>query len=90
MKFVIKCYNSRDVDGQRVVVRTVNSLEHQFSSPFTPPQNGMVERKTKNLCDMARTMLDEHRTSRRFWAEEVNTACYVSNMIILQVLKKKT
>jgi hypothetical protein len=35
-------------------------------------------------------MLDEHRTSRRFWAEEVNTACYVSNMIILQVLKKKT
>jgi hypothetical protein len=39
---------------------------------------------------MARMMLDEHRTSRRFWAEEVNTACYVSNRIYLRVHKKKT
>jgi transposase InsO family protein len=24
-------------------------LEHQFSSPYTPPQNGMVERKNRTL-----------------------------------------
>jgi hypothetical protein len=42
------------------------------------------------LCEMARMMLDEHRTPRRFWAETVNTACYVSNMIYLRVHKKKT
>jgi hypothetical protein len=35
-------------------------------------------------------MLDEHRTPRRFWAEAVNTACYVLNMIYLRVHKKKT
>jgi hypothetical protein len=35
-------------------------------SPYTPPQNGDVERKYKTLCEMARTMLDEHRTPRRF------------------------
>jgi hypothetical protein len=35
-------------------------------------------------------MLDEHRTSRRFWAKAVNTACYVSNRIYLRVNKKKT
>jgi hypothetical protein len=35
-------------------------------------------------------MLDEHRTLRRFWAEAVNTACYVSNRIYLRVHKKKT
>jgi hypothetical protein len=34
-------------------------------------------------------MLDEHRTLRRFWAEAVNTACYVSNRY-LRVPKKKT
>jgi transposase InsO family protein len=56
-------------------------LEHQFSSLYTPSQNGVVERKNKNLCEMARTMLDEHRTPRRFWAEAVNTVCYVSNRI---------
>jgi hypothetical protein len=39
---------------------------------------------------MAQTMLDEHRTPRRFWAEAVNTACYVSNRIYLKVHKKKT
>jgi transposase InsO family protein len=33
-------------------------LEHQFSSPYTPPQNGVVERKSRTLCEMARTMLD--------------------------------
>jgi hypothetical protein len=27
----------------------------------------VVERKNRTLCEMARTMLDEHRTLRRFW-----------------------
>jgi hypothetical protein len=65
-------------------------LEHQFSSPYAPPQNGVVERKNRTLCEMARTMLDKHRTPRRFWAEAVNTACFVSNRIYLRVHKKKT
>jgi hypothetical protein len=39
---------------------------------------------------MAWTMLDEHRTPRMFWAEAVNTACYVSNRIYLRVHKKKS
>jgi transposase InsO family protein len=41
-------------------------LKHKFSSPYTPPHNGAVERKNRTLCEMARTMLDEHRTPRRF------------------------
>jgi transposase InsO family protein len=65
-------------------------LEHQFSSLYTSPQNGVVERKNRTLCEIARTMLDEHRTPRRFWVEAVNTACYVSNRIYLRVHKKKT
>jgi transposase InsO family protein len=51
-------------------------LEHQFSSPYTPPQNNMVERKNRTLCEIARTMLDGTRTLRWFWAEAVNTASY--------------
>jgi transposase InsO family protein len=41
-------------------------LEHQFSSPYVAYQNGVVERKTHSLCEMAQTMLDEHRTLRRY------------------------
>jgi len=58
-------------------------LEHQYSSPYVPPQNGVVERKNRTLVEMARTMLDEHRTPRRYWAEAVNSACYVANRIFL-------
>jgi hypothetical protein len=29
-------------------------------------------------------MIDEHRTSRRFWADAISTACYISNWIFLR------
>jgi transposase InsO family protein len=65
-------------------------LEHRFSSPYMPSQNVVVERKNRTLCEMAWTMLDEHMTLRRFWAEAVNTACYVLNRSYLMVHKKRT
>jgi hypothetical protein len=33
---------------------------------------------------MPRTMLDEHRTPRHFWADAISAACYISNRIFLQ------
>ncbi|WVZ89841.1 hypothetical protein U9M48_036195 [Paspalum notatum var. saurae] len=65
-------------------------LEHQFSSPYVPQQNGVVERKNRTLVEMARTMLDEHMTPRKFWAEAINTVCYVSNRIFLRAVLNKT
>jgi transposase InsO family protein len=65
-------------------------LEHQFSSLYLPQQNGIVERKNQTLVDMARTMLDEHRTPRHFWVEAINTACHVSNHIFLWAFLNKT
>jgi transposase InsO family protein len=50
-------------------------IKHEFSSPYTPQQNGVVERKNRTLLYMARTMLDEYKTLDRFWAEAINTAC---------------
>jgi hypothetical protein len=32
---------------------------------------------------MARTMLNEHRTPQCFWADAINTACYISNQFFL-------
>jgi hypothetical protein len=43
-----------------------------------------MERKNHTLIEMARTMLDKHRTPRRFWANAIGTACYVSNRIFLR------
>jgi hypothetical protein len=65
-------------------------IKHEFSSPYTPQQNGVVERKNRTLLDMARTMLDEYKTTDRFWAEAVNTACYAINRLYLPRILKKT
>jgi transposase InsO family protein len=65
-------------------------IKHEFSAPYTPQQNGVVERKNMTLIDMARTMLEEYKTSERFWSEAVNTACHAINRLYLHRLLKKT
>jgi transposase InsO family protein len=42
-------------------------IKHEFSVPYTPQQNGVVERKNRTLIEAARTMLDEHKTPDNFW-----------------------
>jgi transposase InsO family protein len=58
-------------------------IKHELSSPYTPLQNGAMERKNRTLLDMTRTMLDEYKTPDRFWAEAINTACYSINRLYL-------
>jgi transposase InsO family protein len=65
-------------------------IKHEFSAPYAPQQNGVAERKNRTLIEMARTMLDEYRTSDRFWAEAVNTACHAINRLYLHRILKKT
>ena len=36
-------------------------IKHEFSTPYTPQQNGVVERRNRTLIDMARTMLVEYK-----------------------------
>jgi hypothetical protein len=72
---VIMARNSKTLDLKPFATTWVL---YQFSSLYTPPQNGVVERKNKTLCEMAQTMLNELGW---FWAEAVNTVCYVSNRI---------
>jgi transposase InsO family protein len=65
-------------------------IKHKFSSPYTPQQNGVGDRKNRNLLDMARTMLGEYKTPDQFWAEAINTACYSINQLYLHRILKKT
>jgi transposase InsO family protein len=65
-------------------------IKHEFFAPYTPHQNGVVERKNRSLIDMARTMLGEYKTPEQFWSEAVNTACHAINWLYLHRLLKKT
>nr|GEY75791.1 hypothetical protein [Tanacetum cinerariifolium] len=53
--------------------------EREFSIPRTPQQNEIAERKNRTLIEAARTMLADSLLPIPFWAEAVNTACYVQN-----------
>jgi hypothetical protein len=57
---------------------------------LTHIKNSVVERKNRTLLDMARTMLDEYKTSYRFWEEAIDTACYSINRLYLHQIHKKT
>jgi transposase InsO family protein len=63
-----------------------HGIDQQFSAPRVPQQNGVVERKNRTLVEMTRTMLDEHSTPRRFWADAMSTTCYISNRIFLRLI----
>ena len=67
-----------------------NGIVHNFSCPRTPQQNGVVERKNRTLQEMARTMINETNMAKHFWAEAVNTACYIQNRISIRPILEKT
>ena len=65
-------------------------IKHEFSTKYTPEQNGLVERKNRTLIDMARSMLSEYNVSDSFWAETINMACHVSNRLYCHRFHNKT
>jgi transposase InsO family protein len=65
-------------------------IKHEFSSPYTPQQNSVVESKNRTLLDMARTMLVEYKTPDRFWVEAISTAWYSINRLYIHRILKKT
>ncbi|GJT52887.1 retrovirus-related pol polyprotein from transposon TNT 1-94 [Tanacetum coccineum] len=65
-------------------------IEHQTSTPRTPEQNGVVERRNRTLVEAARTMLSASKLPLSFWAEAVATACYTQNRSIIISTHGKT
>jgi transposase InsO family protein len=49
-----------------------HGIDQLFSAPRVPQQKGVMERKNRTLVEMARTMIDEHMTPRRFWVNALN------------------
>jgi transposase InsO family protein len=63
-------------------------IKHEFLAPYTPQQNGVAKRKNHALIKMARTMLDEYKTSDQFWAQAINMVCHATNRLCLHKLLK--
>nr|GEV54396.1 hypothetical protein [Tanacetum cinerariifolium] len=65
-------------------------IKHQTSTPRTPEQNGVVERRNRTLVEAARTMLSASKVPLFFWAEAIVTVCYTQNIAIIIPTHKKT
>nr|GEV33593.1 hypothetical protein [Tanacetum cinerariifolium] len=70
--------------------REMKGIKREFSVARTPQQNGIAERKNRTLIEAARTMLEDSLLSIPFWAEAVNTACYVQNRLLVTKPHNKT
>nr|GEW46022.1 hypothetical protein [Tanacetum cinerariifolium] len=63
-------------------------IKREFSVARTPQQNGVAQRKNRTI--IAGTMLADSLLLIPFWAEAVNTACYVQNRVLVTKPHNKT
>nr|GEX04812.1 retrovirus-related Pol polyprotein from transposon TNT 1-94 [Tanacetum cinerariifolium] len=72
------------------VSQMMKGIKREFSVARTPQQNRVAERKNRTLIKDARTMLADSLLPIPFWAEAVNTACYVQNRVLVTKPHNKT
>ncbi|MBW0579140.1 hypothetical protein O181_118855 [Austropuccinia psidii MF-1] len=56
-------------------------FKHVFAPPETPQQNGFSERENRTILEKACCMLGASNIPRSYWAEAVNTATILSNIL---------
>nr|GEU84892.1 retrovirus-related Pol polyprotein from transposon TNT 1-94 [Tanacetum cinerariifolium] len=68
----------------------MKGIKREFSVARTPQHNRITKRKNKTLIEAARTMLANSLLPILFWAEAVNTSCYVQNRVLVTKPNNKT
>lgn len=67
-----------------------NGIQHTFSTPWTPLQNRVVERKKLSLKELVRIMLNETNLPKYFWKNVVRIICHVMNHVLMKLILKMT
>nr|GEW60671.1 hypothetical protein [Tanacetum cinerariifolium] len=67
----------------------MKGIKREFSVPRTPQQND-IAKKNRTLIEATRTMLAYSLLPIPFWAETINTACYVQNRVLVTKPHNKT
>lgn len=56
-----------------------SGILHQKTNPYTPEQNGMIERMNRTIVEKSRCLLFDANLKKELWAEAVNTSVYLYN-----------
>ena len=67
-----------------------DGIHHECTMPYTPQQNGVVERKNTTFMEMARCMLKSKNLPNIFWLDAMMCANYVPNKTPTKALKTIT
>lgn len=65
-------------------------IAQEFSAPFTPQQNGYIERDNRTVMEAARSMLYNKSLPEKFWGEATRTAVYTINRTVNERNNKVT
>ena len=65
-----------------------NKIKHEFSSPYSPHQNGTAERAWRTIFDMARCLLIESQVPKYLWTYAAMTAAHTRNRCFNKRLNK--
>jgi hypothetical protein len=65
-------------------------VTRHFSTPYTPQQNGVVERRNQTVVAMAQALLKQRRMPAEFCGEVVVTTVYLQNRLPTKSLANRT
>ena len=65
-------------------------IQCHYSAPYTPQQNGVMERRNQTMVAMARALLKQRGLPARFWGEAVVTAVHLLNRALTKALQGMT
>ena len=65
-------------------------IRRQLTAPYTPSQNGVVERANRTIVEAARTTLQASGLPKSFWAEAAAHAIFVRNRLPTKAVRLVT
>lgn len=69
---------------------TTRDIVHQCSCTNTPQQNEIVERKNKQLLEVAWALSFQTKVPKCLWGDAISTATYLINRLPTRILEFKT
>lgn len=66
-----------------------SGITRHLTAPYSPQQNGVVERRNKTLLEMTRSILKHMNVPNYLWGEAIRHATYIINRVSTRVLKSQ-
>ena len=76
--------------GVFTVYCTEQGIKRNTTAPYTPQQNGVVERRNQSVVEMARCLMKSMQVPAQYWGEAVKVAVYLLNRSPTKSLNGKT